>query len=106
MLSLLADRFKVCSEKYRTRIIALTLGHTKILNWRTRYYNNRPTGQQTYHAYELSSSAVLRSVGSFRTDVSGRRIGPIFKGQDVQENILTLKDGTDTYSRNVGAKPN
>jgi hypothetical protein len=28
---------------------------------------------------------MLRITGWFRTDVSGRLIGPIFKGQDVQE---------------------
>jgi hypothetical protein len=28
---------------------------------------------------------MLRSVAWIRTDVSGLRIGPIFKGQDVQE---------------------
>ena len=49
----------------------------------------------------LSSSGILRSVGWFRTDVSGLRIGPIFKGQYVQIlfsflDILTLEDGTDT----------
>jgi hypothetical protein len=38
------------------------------------------------------------------TDVSGQRIGPIFKNQAVQEELdcLTLEDGTDTWSRNVG----
>jgi hypothetical protein len=37
------------------------------------------------------------------TDVSGQCIGPIFKGQDVQEEkyFLTLEDGTDMLSRNV-----
>jgi hypothetical protein len=57
-------------------------------------------------------SEILRSVEwwSF-TDVSGPRIGAIFKGQEVQEekhncesdflDSLTLEDGTDTLSRNV-----
>ena len=41
------------------------------------------------------------------TDVSELRIGPIFKGQEVQDflfylDFLTLEDGTDTLSRNVG----
>jgi hypothetical protein len=38
------------------------------------------------------------------TDVSGQRIGPILKGQEAQEYLyfLTLEDGTDTLSRNVG----
>jgi hypothetical protein len=43
---------------------------------------------------------MLRRVDWFRTDVSGLRIGPIFKGHDVREDnldILTLEDGTDTY---------
>ena len=33
----------------------------------------------------LSSSGMLRSVGWFRTDVSGLPTGPIFMGQDVPE---------------------
>ena len=33
----------------------------------------------------LSSSGMLLSLGWFRTDVSGLRIVPIFKGQDVKE---------------------
>jgi hypothetical protein len=33
------------------------------------------------------------------TDVSGQRIGPIFKGQ---ESDSWFEDGTDTLSRNVG----
>jgi hypothetical protein len=42
------------------------------------------------------------------TDVSGQPLGPIFKGQEVQEenlfflDFLTLEDGTDRLSRNVG----
>jgi hypothetical protein len=35
------------------------------------------------------------------TDVSGKRIGPIFTGQ-VLLGLLTREDGTDTLSRNVG----
>jgi hypothetical protein len=44
---------------------------------------------------------MLRSVRwqSF-TDVSRQRIGPIFEGQEAQE--VTLEDGTDTLTRNVG----
>jgi hypothetical protein len=32
------------------------------------------------------------------------KIGPIFKDSEIQFflNFLTLKDGTDTFSRNVG----
>ena len=34
---------------------------------------------------------------------SGQHIGPIFKGQEVQEeDFFTLEDGTDRLSRNVG----
>jgi hypothetical protein len=35
------------------------------------------------------------------TDVSGQRISPILKGQEVQ-GFLTLEDGTDRLYRNVG----
>jgi hypothetical protein len=34
-------------------------------------------------------------------DVSGQPIGPIFNGQ-AEEDCLTLEDGTDRLSRNVG----
>jgi hypothetical protein len=41
----------------------------------------------------------------------GQRIGTIFKGQEVQEekkadvlDILTIEDGTDALSRNVGKR--
>ena len=49
----------------------------------------------------LPSSGMLRSVYLFSTDVSGLRIGAIFKGQTVEEegfvlDSLTLEDGTDT----------
>jgi hypothetical protein len=40
----------------------------------------------------------LRSSGIF-TDVSGQHIDPVFKGQ---KDFLTLEDGTNTLSRNVG----
>ena len=54
---------------------------------------------------DLRSFRTLRSVQrQFRTDVSGQPIGPIFKGQAVQDNYLTLEDGTDRFSRNVGAE--
>ena len=40
------------------------------------------------------------------TDVSGHTIGHIFKGQEIQDDsfldFLTLEDGTDRLSRNVG----
>jgi hypothetical protein len=49
------------------------------------------------------------------TDVSGRHVGPIFKGREVQQekkaaktvavytgDFLTLENGTDTLCRNVG----
>jgi len=35
-------------------------------------------------------------------DVSGQPIGPIFKSQTVKEERLTLEDGMDRLSRNVG----
>jgi hypothetical protein len=50
----------------------------------------------------------LRSSGATqrRVLIVYRRFGttyrPHFKGQEVQEEILTLEDGTDTLSRNVG----
>jgi hypothetical protein len=45
---------------------------------------------------------VLRSVEpKFFTDDSGRRISPIFNGREVQ-GFLTVEDGTDTSTRNVG----
>ena len=42
--------------------------------------------------------------GNFFTGVSGQRIGSIFKGLEVQEekDFLTLEDGSDTLSRNIG----
>jgi hypothetical protein len=40
------------------------------------------------------------------TDVSGQHIGPIFKDQEVEDKrhlvFLTLEDGTDALSRNIG----
>jgi hypothetical protein len=48
---------------------------------------------------------MLRSVGWFRTDVSGLRIDLIIKGKDVLLDIFTVEDGTHMYSQNVGAKP-
>jgi hypothetical protein len=38
----------------------------------------------------------------FVADFWGKTIGPIFMGQSVQEDCLTLEDGTETLSRNVG----
>jgi len=44
---------------------------------------------------------MLRSVNwQLDTDVSGQTINPIFEGQAVHN--LTLEDGTDNLSRNVG----
>jgi hypothetical protein len=50
-----------------------------------------------YFLWNLRSSGVLRSVEwqSF-TDVSGKRIGPLFKGQEIFLEFLTLEDGTET----------
>jgi hypothetical protein len=36
------------------------------------------------------------------TDVSGQPIDTIFKGPGAEEDRLTLEDGTDRSSRNVG----
>jgi hypothetical protein len=43
----------------------------------------------------------------FFTEVSGKRIGPIFNDQTVQEekDFLVLEDRTDMLSRNVGKLP-
>jgi hypothetical protein len=43
-------------------------------------------------------------IGSFFTDVSGQPIGPILKGQAVQEDCFSLEDVTDILSQNVGNK--
>jgi hypothetical protein len=42
--------------------------------------------------------------GNSFTGFSGQRIGSIFKGLEVQEekDFLTLEDGSDTLSRNIG----
>jgi hypothetical protein len=54
----------------------------------------------------LMRSVLCRDITQRRvvifTDVSGQRIGPIFKGPEEQQNFWTPKDGTDTLSRNVG----
>jgi hypothetical protein len=55
--------------------------------------------------WDVRSSRLLRNVyWKFLTDVSEQHIGPIFKGQEIQEDLdfLTLEDGTDTLSWNVG----
>ena len=44
-----------------------------------------------WFAWILSSSGMLCSVGWFCTDVSGLRIGPIFKGEAVREDPWPLK---------------
>jgi hypothetical protein len=54
----------------------------------------------TNHSWDLRPSGILHSVEWYSfTDVSGQRIVPFGKGQ---ENFLTIADGTDTLSRNVG----
>jgi hypothetical protein len=58
--------------------------------------NPLPTFREKYRSHRRGS----RSLQSF-TDVSGQRIGPILKDQEVLD-FLTLEDGTDTLSRNVG----
>jgi hypothetical protein len=35
----------------------------------------------------------------------GQCINPIFKGKEVQEDFLTVEDGTDMLSQNVGEGP-
>jgi hypothetical protein len=52
-------------------------------------------------------SGLVRGVKWFETDVSGLFVGLIFKGQALPQkgNSLTLEDGTNRYSRNVGFKP-
>jgi hypothetical protein len=43
---------------------------------------------------------MLRKVGrQLFTDVSEQQFGPIFKDQAIQEDCLTLKNGTDRLSR-------
>jgi len=61
-------------------------------------------GTKTSTKLRYSFFLILDSLGRFVTDVSGQRIVPIFKGQDVQEDIFALEDGTDTLSRNVRDK--
>jgi hypothetical protein len=58
---------------------------------------------KVYHS--APSSAEIKNEWSYNldyyiTDVTGQRIGSIFKGHE--SGILTLEDGTDTLSRNVG----
>ena len=54
-------------------------------------------------SWNLRFSGMLRSIYLYYvTNVSGQPIGPIFKGQAVQEECcLILEDGTDRLSRNV-----
>jgi hypothetical protein len=55
-----------------------------------------------------STSMILCNVEwYFCTDVSGQPIGPIFKGQEVQLSawdFLTIEEGTDRLSLNVGTE--
>jgi hypothetical protein len=50
----------------------------------------------------LMSSPLFWGIKQFQwqsfTDVSGKRIGTILNGQEVQDDFLTLEDGTDTLS--------
>jgi hypothetical protein len=51
------------------------------------------------HHLDLHSSGILCSTESkFCTDVSGQAIASIFKGQEGQEDFLTVEDGTDSLS--------
>ena len=54
---------------------------------------------------DLRSSDMLHSVyWQFVTDVSWQPIGPISRGQAAQEDCLTVGDGIDRFSRNVGCR--
>ena len=48
-----------------------------------------------YNAKSYASAGMLCSTGWFCTDVLGLHISPIFKGQDVFLDSLTLEDGTN-----------
>jgi hypothetical protein len=67
-------------------------------------YNAASSGNPlpTFRDNVSVSSSRGRSPRRKPSDVSRQRIGPIFKGQEVQEDFLTLEDETDTLSRNVG----
>ena len=52
---------------------------------------------------DLHSFIILRSVWwQFLTDVLVHSLGPIFQGQEIQEDFLTLEVETNKLSRNVG----
>jgi hypothetical protein len=44
---------------------------------------------------------LLRLGGRFVVDISGQRVGSVFKGRDDQDDILALEDRKDTLLRNV-----
>jgi hypothetical protein len=52
----------------------------------------------------LTPSGLLRSVGSLSTDVSGKPVGPIFKGQVSKKKASRLCFCFDRLSRNVDAE--
>jgi hypothetical protein len=60
---------------------------------------------QQLRKWDLRSFCILRSVQwEFTADVSGQHTGSIFNGHAVFLNYLTVEDGTDRLSRNVGKK--
>ena len=54
---------------------------------------------------DLHSTALLFGLGWFVPDLSGQRIGSIFKGRDDIIGIFIPENVTDTLSRNAGNKP-
>jgi hypothetical protein len=84
-------------DTYYAREISALLGYYAAPNG-----NPSPTFRDNV---SVPSSRVKNAKNKSFNDVSGRRIGPIFKGQEVHPaslDFLTLEDGTDTLSRNVG----
>jgi hypothetical protein len=105
----LISRSRCCRTPLRSEWIWRSLPNHRPQNVRPTIMSKRDRKIPQRFTWILPSSGMLRSAGWFRTDVSGLRIGPIFKGQYVQIlfsflDILTLEDGTDTKSGNVDAK--
>ena len=65
---------------YRVIFIVMPIHNLQLINTRTAV--------DISIVWILSSSEMLLSLGWFRTDVSELRIGPIFKGKDVQEGYF------------------
>ena len=62
-------------------------------------WGSEKLAKMNYYLY-LRYCGELQSGNWFITDVSGQRIGPIFK--DRISDILALEDETNTVSQNVG----